>query len=464
MPLAADLSMCVSDTDENEMRCDVDAWLTMTAMDLGRGIETGDICPIELTETYLAAIDAHPISLRIYTRVTHDRARAEAQVAKWRAEADQRLGPLDGVPVSWKDLFDTADIVTEAGSKILAGRTPTSDARVLASATAAGTVCLGKTHMSELAFSGLGLNPVMETSPCVNDHMAVSGGSSSGAATSVAFGLAPLAIGSDTGGSVRIPAAWNDLVGLKTTSGRLSLTGVVPLCERFDTVGPLARSVDDAAAALAAMERRDFAMLEPVSLAGLRVGVLETIALDDVRDAPMRGFQRGLDAMTNAGAAIERFECDAVTSAMDLTGILFTTEAYGTWRDVIEETPDLMFPEILGRFRSGAQYSGADYVAAWRRLTALRAEYASATAQYDVVITPTSAILPPNIERLLSDRDYYVTENLLSLRNTRIGNIMGLAALTIPTGIASTGIQLMSPPNTEERLLAIGKSVESALA
>lgn len=140
------------------MRCDVDAWLTMTAMDLGRGIEAGEICPVELTETYLAAIDAHPLSHRIYARVTHNRARAEAEVAKWRAEADQRLGPLDGVPVSWKDLFDSADIVTEAGSKLLAGRTPNNDARVMASSTAAGTVCLGKTHMSELAFSGLGLN------------------------------------------------------------------------------------------------------------------------------------------------------------------------------------------------------------------------------------------------------------------------------------------------------------------
>lgn len=446
------------------MRCDVDAWLTMTAMDLGRGIEAGEICPVELTETYLAAIDAHPLSHRIYARVTHNRARAEAEVAKWRAEADQRLGPLDGVPVSWKDLFDSADIATEAGSKLLAGRTPNNDARVMASSTAAGTVCLGKTHMSELAFSGLGLNPVTETPPCFNDHQAVSGGSSSGAAASVAFGLAPLAIGSDTGGSVRIPAAWNDLVGLKTTSGRLSLEGVVPLCERFDTVGPLARCVDDAAAALATLERRDFALLEPALLAGLRVGILETMALDDVRDVPQQGFQRAVTAMKDAGAHIETFACDAVTEAMALTGILFTTEAYGTWRDVIEGAPDVMFPEILGRFRSGAQYSGTDYVAAWRRLNALRADYLAATRTYDVVITPTSPILPPNIDRLLTDHTYYVSENLLSLRNTRIGNIMGLAALTLPTGIASAGIQLMTPPHTEGRLLGIGKAVETALA
>ena len=145
---------------------------------------------------------------------------------------------LDGVPISWKDLFDSAGVGTESGSDLLLGRVPDRDALVLRNATAMGTVCLGKTHMSELAFSGLGLNPVKETPPCVNDAEAVPGGSSSGAATSVAFGLAACGIGSDTGGSVRIPSAWNDLVGLKTTSGRVSLEGVVPLCLKFLALRP----------------------------------------------------------------------------------------------------------------------------------------------------------------------------------------------------------------------------------
>ena len=171
-------------------------WLTMTACDLGRGIGMGQIDPEELTEVYLAAIDAHPHRDRIYARVTHDRARAEARAAKERVAQGLRRSLLDGVPISWKDLFDTAGIGTEAGSALLRGRVPDHDATVLRNATAMGAVCLGKTHMSELAFSGLGLNPVTATPPCVNDEKAVPGGSSSGAVASVAFGLAACGIGS----------------------------------------------------------------------------------------------------------------------------------------------------------------------------------------------------------------------------------------------------------------------------
>ena len=229
-------------------------WLIMTAADLGRGIGAGEIDPVSLCQTYLDAIDAHPLRDRIFARVMADRALAEAAAAAERAAAGHRLSPLDGVPISWKDLFDTADVATEAGSNLLTGRIPDRDAVVLANATAAGLVCLGKTHMSEIAFSGLGYNPSTATPPCVNDAEAVSGGSSSGAAASVAFNLAAAGIGTDTGGSVRIPSAWNDLVGLKTTSGRLTLEGVVPLAMKFDTIGPLCRSVEDAGLLMAALE------------------------------------------------------------------------------------------------------------------------------------------------------------------------------------------------------------------
>ncbi|MDH3264989.1 MAG: amidase family protein, partial [Paracoccaceae bacterium] len=201
----------------------MDDWRKMSAGDLGRGIASGGIDPVELAEAFLEAIAAHPDASRIYARTTPERARAEAKAAAERARAGHRRHPLDGVPISWKDLFDSAGVATEAGSALLAGRVPVADAAVLANATAQGSVCLGKTHLSELAFSGLGLNPITATPPNVNDPAAVPGGSSSGAAASVAFGLAAGAIGSDTGGSVRIPAAWNDLVGLKTSVGRLPM-------------------------------------------------------------------------------------------------------------------------------------------------------------------------------------------------------------------------------------------------
>ncbi|MBO9434720.1 amidase [Ruegeria sp. R13_0] len=439
-------------------------WLTMTACDLGRGIGKGQIDPVELTETYLAAIDAHPHRDRIYACVTHDRARSEAKAAKERAALGLRRSLLDGVPISWKDLFDTAGIGTEAGSALLKGRVPDADALVLRNATAMGTVCLGKTHMSELAFSGLGLNPITDTPPCVDDEDAVPGGSSSGAGASVAWGLAACGIGSDTGGSVRIPAAWNNLVGLKTTAGRLSLEGVVPLCLRFDTVGPLARSVEDAAHMLALLEGGTPADLRGASLKGRRFAELQNVAKDDLRDAPRQAFDDALDRLRDAGAEIVPLEVPELHDAMALSGVLYTTEAYGLWKDVIEASPEAMYPEILERFRAGKDVSGPDYVAAWSKLKACRAAWDAATAGFDAVLAPTAPILPPNLDRLLSDHDYYVTENLLALRNTRIGNLMGLAALTLPTGTAGCGLMMLGYPGSEEALLRLGSAAETALA
>lgn len=435
----------------------------MTAADLGREIGQGRINPVELTEAFLERIEGHALTPRIYARLTETRARGEAMGAASRAKAGFRRGLLDGVPISWKDLFDTAGTATEAGSALLRGRVPTRDAAVLEVATHAGTVCLGKTHMSELAFSGLGLNPVTATSPCLNDDKAVAGGSSSGAAASVAFGLAPAAIGSDTGGSVRIPAAWNDLVGLKTTSGLLPLTGVVPLCERFDTVGPLAHSVEDCALLLAAMQGEAPVSLDGTDLSAVRLAVLETVAQDDLRDRPAQGFDDACQRLSRAGARLERLQAPEVAEAMGLAATLFTAEAYGIWREVIEAAPDRMFPRILERFRSGAQTTAADYVAGWRRLEVLRQHWAERVAGFDAVLVSTSPILPPDANRLMTDHDYYVTENLLALRNTRIGNLMGLCVLTLPTSQPSCGISIMAPPLQEGRLLRLGAAAERAL-
>jgi len=440
------------------------SWAHRTAADLGREIEAGRINPVELAEFFLDAIDAHPLSPRIYARTTALRARGEAMGAASRAKLGLRRGPLDGVPVSWKDLFDTADVATEAGSALLRNRIPVADAEVLRVATGQGLVCLGKTHMSELAFSGLGLNPVTATPPCINDARAVAGGSSSGAAISVAQGLAPAAIGSDTGGSVRIPAAWNDLIGLKTTHGRLSLHGVVPLCERFDTVGPLARSVEDCALLLAALEGRKPADLTGSSLGGARLLLIETVAQEDVRPRPARGFADAVTRLTRAGAKVETLTFPALTEAMGLAGVLFSTEAYAIWGPTIEAGRAKRFPRGLARFRAGASVRAGGYIAAGRRIGTIRAQWAARTAGYDAVILPTSPILPPDADRLMTDDAYYVTENLLALRNTRIGNLMGLCALTLPTAEPSCGITLMAAAGAEDRLLRLGTAAERALA
>ena len=437
-------------------------WLTMTAADLGRCIARGDIDAEILCETYLAAMAAHPDVDRIYARTTADRARTEAAAAAKRARLGLRVGPLDGVPVSWKDLFDTAGVATEAGSKLLEGRVPTADAAVLRAATHAGTVCLGKTHMSELAFSGLGLNPTVATPPGLHDRGAVPGGSSSGAAASVSFGLAPIAIGSDTGGSVRIPAAWNDLVGLKTTTGRLSCAGTVPLVASFDTIGPLARSVEDAALMLAALEGGRPADLRGATLKGARFLVLDTYR-QDARDGPRAAFDDAVAKIRDAGAIVTHGTLPMVDEAMALAAVLFTPEAYGTWGDVIEAAPDKMFDRILERFRSGQDFSGPDVWKAWNTLNRCRAEYAAATAQYDAVLLPTAPILPPDAARLIADQDYYVTENLLALRNTRVGNLMGLCGLSLPTGTPACGLMALAAPMAEARLLRMGAALEVVL-
>jgi len=442
----------------------MDDWQNMTAADLGRGIAAGRIDPLALTEAFLDAAAAHPLAPRIYARLTPGRARAEAGAAAARARAGRRRGPLDGVPLSWKDLYDTAGTGTEAGSALLAGRVPGADAAVLANATAAGLVCLGKTHMSELAFSGLGLNPITATAPCVHDADAVAGGSSSGAAASVAFGLAPGAAGSDTGGSVRVPAAWNDLVGVKTTPGALPMEGIVPLCPSFDTLGPLVRSVEDAALVLAAMAGAPAPDLAGATLRGARLAVLGGPAAAGLRAGPARGLERALAGFAAAGATLHDLAPPAVAEALDLAAILYTPEAYGVWKDTIEAAPERMFPPILDRFRAGAHHSAPDFVAAWRRLDGLRAEWAAAVAGFDAVVLATTPNAPPDIARLMSEPDYYVTENLLTLRNTRIGNLFGLPAATLPTGEPSAGVMLMGRPGGGGALLRLAAAAEAALA
>ena len=438
-------------------------WLWMGAADLGRGIDAGEIDAEALCETFLDAIGDSAVGERIYARVTPERARAEAAAAAARARAGLRRGPLDGVPVSWKDLFDSAGVETAAGSALLAGRVPEADAEVLRAATLGGAVCLGKTHMSELAFSGLGLNPVTATPPNRNDPRAVPGGSSSGAAASVAFGLAPLAIGSDTGGSVRVPAAWNDLVGLKTSMGRLSNRGMVPLVASLDTVGPLARSVEDAALALALLDGGRAPDLTGATVRGARI-LIPADFTDGTRDAPAAAFAHAVERMRDAGARVERQAIPQFEAATEASAAIFGAESWGEWGKAIDADPDAMFARIRDRFRLGRSVSGADHVRAWDRMRALRSEVAVLTAGYDAIALPTSPILPPDAARLLEDDDYYVSKNLLTLRHTRVGNVLDFCGLSLPTGVPSCGLMLLCPAGQEARLLRLGAAVEAALA
>jgi aspartyl-tRNA(Asn)/glutamyl-tRNA(Gln) amidotransferase subunit A len=192
--------------------------------------------------------------------------------------------------------------------------------------------------------------------------------------------------------------------------------------------------------------------------------VLETVALEGIRERPAKGFEDALSRLSRAGARIERAAMPEASEAMALAGGLFAPEAYATWRAEIEAAPEKMFAPILERFRAGGAVSAADYIAGWQRLDALRAVWAAKTAAYDAVLVPTSPILPPNAHRLLTDPAFFAAENLLALRNTRIGNVFGLCVLTLPTAEPSCGISLMAAPFAEERLLRLGAAAERALA
>lgn len=439
-------------------------WLRASASEQGRAIGAGQLSPVDQLEAYLQAIDDHPDAGRIYCRLTRERARAEAEAAQTRSKAGLRRGLLDGVAISWKDNFDSAGIATEAGSQLLKGRLPATDAAVLEHATTAGLVCLGKTHMTELAFSGLGLNPMTATPPNAYDAALVPGGSSSGAAVSVAMGLAAAAIGSDTGGSIRVPAAWNGLVGLKPTHGSVDATGTVPLCHRFDTAGPIARSVEDCTRLFAVMRAE-----APVSLAGaarrkLRLLVLDGVPFEDARTDPLAAFDQSLRTLSQRGAQIDHIDLPLVAEAMALAPVLFAPEAYGIWRDQIEAAPDLMYQPILTRFRGGMDVAAVDFIAGWNRLDQLRRDWAKAVAGYDAVILPTAPILPPDAARLQADPDFFARENLLTLRNTRIANLLGLPAITLPTAVPACGLMMMGAAGQDRALLIAAAAAEAALA
>ncbi|WP_373945805.1 amidase [Paracoccus marcusii] len=440
-------------------------WLRASATQQGRAIMAGILDPIDQTEAYLAAAKDHPDCARIYARLTAARARSEAVAAHDRAKQERRHSLLDGVAISWKDNIDSGGTVTEAGSRLLEGRVPRKDANILARAARRGMVCLGKTHMTELAFSGLGLNPRTATPPNALDPDLAPGGSSSGAAVSVALGLAAAAVGTDTGGSVRVPAAWNGLVGFKPTHGALPEKGVVPLARRFDIAGPIARSVEDCAQIFAIMADQRAPDLDGASVQGLRLMVLEGLPFDDAESGPVTAFQDAVDRLGRAGAQIAHVSTDWLDKAMALSPQLFAPEAYGIWRAQIEDAPELMWQPILERFRGGAGVSAPDYVAAWESLARVRRKWIKeVVGGYDAVLLPTVPILPPATQRLMTDGSEFVRANLLTLRNTRIANLLGLPAITLPTGHPACGISLLGHAGQDRHLLRVAAGAEAALA
>jgi aspartyl-tRNA(Asn)/glutamyl-tRNA(Gln) amidotransferase subunit A len=442
-------------------------WLQQSAAELGRAIGAGRIDPRELTQAFLEAIERHPARDAIYARTTPERAVAEAEAASERARAGMRAGPLDGVPISWKDLYDTAGVATEGGSRLLAGRVPQADALVLRRATAAGTICLGKTHTSELAFSGLGVNPMAGTPPNAIEPDRAPGGSSSGAAVSTKLGLAAAGIGSDTGGSVRIPSGWNDLVGLKTTPGLIPLEGVLALAPSLDTVGPLCRTVEDCALLLGILADMAAPDLSDAALGDERLHVAKTLVIDGCDEGVVPAFDAAVEHLGRAGSRISRGEVpefDGIVRAMRDLSPVVTSEAWAEWGELIEAHPGVMYARIEERFRQGKGADPAKDDAARREFARLSDALCRRMDEHGLIVMPTTPIWPPEVRRLLDDPVYFTERNLMALRNTRLANLLGLCSLTVPTGTPMCGLMLFAPPNAEARLLRIGSAIEAALA
>lgn len=445
----------------------------LSATELGRLFESGELTPSEATEFYLSrAKDLDPDN-RIYMRLTETRARAEAAAATDRAKRGARLHPLDGVPISWKDLFDTAGVATEAGSLALQGRVPTEDAEVLARATRSGTVCLGKTAMTEFAFSGLGLNPKCGTpvNPFDEAHERAPGGSSAGAAVALARGLCAASIGTDTGGSIRIPPAWNGLVGLKTTSGRISLKGTVPLSPTFDTIGPVARTVEDAAALFALLTGDKQADLIGASLSGttlLLAGGVGWSELDAgiaaaVDNALRKALHKGVNIVERAVSEIDAI--DALAWGGGASRLV--AEAYALWSETLTAHKDKIYPPVYERVMAGDSISTPALLKTDTERARLSRAYLDAVSGFDAVVMPTVAISPPVISSVIEGGPDYFKANRMALRNSTIGNQLGLCAITIPVGHDAlglpVGLMLQGLPHSEEKLLRIASALEKAL-
>jgi aspartyl-tRNA(Asn)/glutamyl-tRNA(Gln) amidotransferase subunit A len=418
-------------------------------------------------EEILARLAEREAEERVFLKLYSDAARVSADAADARHRAGISLGPLDGRITSIKDLFDVAGEMTTAGSAALADAPPaTRDAAVVARLRQAGAVIVGKTNMTEFAFSGIGLNRHFGTPGNAADATRVPGGSSSGAGVSVAEGTCEIAIGSDTGGSVRIPAALNGVVGFKPTAGRVPLDGVFPLSSTLDSVGPLARTVADCAIADAIMAGKEPGALESFPLSGLRIGIPQGRLFGDIDAAVAAGFARGLKALEAAGAKIADHSIDDLLNGMaEATkgASIASVEAAEIHADLAEtQAWSLVDPRIGGPIKRRAAVPAYAYIRVLRKRAALAAAMDRRLRPIDVLVLPTTPLIAPAIQPLLEDDDLYDRTDGLLLRNPQVANQFDLTAisLSMPEMSLPAGLMLFARRGHDRRLLSIAAAVE----
>jgi aspartyl-tRNA(Asn)/glutamyl-tRNA(Gln) amidotransferase subunit A len=405
---------------------------------------------------------------RTFTKVYADSARAAAEAQDQLRKAGYVSSPLAGLPVSIKDLFDVAGEVTLAGSTVLDDRPPAErDAPIVARLRTAGAVIIGKTNMTEFAFSGVGINPHHGTPGNPYDRQRVPGGSSAGAPVSVADEQAVVAIGTDTGGSVRIPAALCGVVGFKPTAKRISREGATPLSTTLDSIGPLANSVACCAITDAVMAGEPPVAPDPVPLDALRFGVPQSFVLDGLAHEVAAAFEAACSTISQAGGRVVDLPLSEFSEypAPSDRGLLVNSEAFTWHEELLSRRGNEYDPRVRSRIEFGRTVSAAAYI----RLCAARADFiarvAARTAEFDALLLPTVAITAPPISAFAQDADYFRLNGLI-LRNTSVINFLDRCAVTLPIqplGTAPVGLMVVGEHGADRRLLAIARGIEAAL-
>ena len=422
-----------------------------------------------LEQTLVLIADPKGEGARTCLTVYEQAARAAADASDSRARDGISLGPLDGAILTIKDLFDVAGEVTRAGSKLLAdeGKPAEADAPVVRRLRAAGAVIVAKTNMSEFAFTGLGINPHFGTPGNPADRARCPGGSSSGAAVAAADGLCDVAIGSDTGGSCRIPASFCGVVGFKPSARRIPADGAFPLSWSLDSIGSMARSVANCATADAVMAGETPGTLDPAPLAGLRLGIAQGLPLENLDDTVGKRFPEALDRLEKAGARLSNEKLPLIgdmMAALSRASIL-VAEVYSIHRDRLARRGDDVDQIVRARIEKGRDISSADYIAVMRTRTALAQAMDARLGDLDVLVMPSTPIVAPRIDEAATPKDF-MARNAMALRNTTIANFFDLTAISLPLprqGGLPTGLMLVARNGHDHRLFRVAAAVERAL-
>ncbi|WP_434621606.1 amidase [Azospirillum sp. B2RO_4] len=404
----------------------------------------------------------------VFTGVYAEEARAAAMASDRRAAGGRRLGPLDGRIVSVKALFDVAGETTAAGSAILRGQPVAGrDARAVARLRAAGAVIVGRTHMTEFAFSAVGTNPHYGNPGNPRDRSRVPGGSSSGAVISVVDGMAEIALGSDTGGSLRIPAALCGAVGFKPSAGRLPSEGAFPLSPTLDVIGPIAATVADAALLDSVLSDCDPAPLAALPVAGQSFLVPRGRLFDGVEPVVAAAFEAALDRLRAAGAHIVEGSIEAELESLaelDRIGVFTAIELAATLAELGIAALDGIDPKTRARIEAGAKAPAADYVRMQRRRADLIRLMDERLTRHLVLLLPTVPMTAPAISEVLEDAAFHRV-NLALLRNTRVANLFDLPAISlpVPADVLPVGLMAMGRRGSDRSLLGIAAGIEAAL-